>query len=106
MPPNAALPMRRAPPAPEMDSKSVPRLKPGVRLRAADAEAVLLVPEGIVRLSPTAAEIVSAIDGLRSVGEIAALMSERFDTRENDASEDVVQLLRRFADHAWIALEP
>ncbi len=88
-----------------MRPESVPRLQPGVRLRAGGAEAMLLVPEGVVRLSPTAAAIIEAMDGSRTVAAITALMAERFDTGGAEPADDVAELLRNFADHAWIALD-
>jgi pyrroloquinoline quinone biosynthesis protein D len=93
-------------PRTDMGPGCVPRLRPGVRLRAVGAENVLLVPEGVVKLSATASAIIAAIDGSRSVAEIVALMADRFDTQGVDATDDVSELLDRFSDHAWIAVEP
>jgi pyrroloquinoline quinone biosynthesis protein D len=90
----------------DVQPERVPRLRPGVRLRAVGADNVLLVPEGVVKLSATAVAVIAAIDGSRSVAEIAALMADRFDTQSADAAEDVSELLDRFADHAWIAFDP
>lgn len=89
----------------DMDSGCVPRLRPGVKLRTVGADNMLLVPEGVVNLSATAGAIVAAIDGSRSVADIVALMADRFDTHGVDAAEDVSELLDRFSDHAWIAVE-
>ena len=66
---------------------------------------MLLVPEGLVRLSPSAGAIVEAIDGTRTVADITALMNERFETVDAGAAEDVAELLGRFIEHAWIAFE-
>jgi pyrroloquinoline quinone biosynthesis protein D len=90
----------------DVQPECVPRLRPGIRLRAIGADNVLLVPEGVVKLSATAVAIIAAIDGSRSVAEIAALMADRFDTHGADAAEDVSELLDRFCDHAWIAIGP
>ncbi|HLJ82973.1 MAG TPA: pyrroloquinoline quinone biosynthesis peptide chaperone PqqD [Candidatus Eremiobacteraceae bacterium] len=91
--------------AADVDPACVPRLRPGVRLRTVGPDSVLLVPEGVVNLSATAGAIVAAIDGSRSVADIVALMADRFDTQGVDAAEDVSDLLGRFSDHAWIAIE-
>ncbi len=88
-----------------MQPECVPRLRPGVRLRAVGADNVLLVPEGVVKLSATAVAIISAIDGSRSVAGITALMADHFDTHGADTAEDVSELLDRFSDHGWIVVE-
>jgi pyrroloquinoline quinone biosynthesis protein D len=81
---------------------SVPRLRPGVRLRVLDDATALLVPEGVVTLTPTGAAVVEAIDGRRDVAAIAALMSERFESAGSDVAGDVAELLERFAERLWI----
>jgi pyrroloquinoline quinone biosynthesis protein D len=57
-----------------------PRLVTGARLRYDDVreEHQLLVPEGVVRLNPTAAEVLELCDGARSVDEIVATLSARY----------------------------
>jgi pyrroloquinoline quinone biosynthesis protein D len=57
-----------------------PRLATGARLRYDDVrdEHVLLVPEGAVRLNPTAAEVLELCDGERSLDEIVVVLSERY----------------------------
>lgn len=82
---------------------SVPRLRPGVRLRVLDDGAsALLVPEGVVTLTPTGAAVVESIDGQRDVAAIVAMMTERFETAGADVAGDVAELLARFAEHLWI----
>jgi pyrroloquinoline quinone biosynthesis protein D len=48
---------------------------------------VLLVPEGAVRLNPTAAEVLALCDGERSLEEIVGVLSERYDG--SDVGDDV-----------------
>jgi len=56
----------------------VPRLTIGCRVRTLSAdEAMLLVPEGALRLKGAASEIIALIDGHRSVDTIASLLQER-----------------------------
>lgn len=89
----------------DMDASSVPRLLPGVRLRALDDGArVLLVPEGVIKLSITGAAVIEAIDGTRDVAAIVASMSERFDASGADIAADVTDLLAQFAQRTWIEL--
>jgi pyrroloquinoline quinone biosynthesis protein D len=66
-----------------------PRLVSGARLQYDDVrdEHVLLVPEGVVRLNPTAAAVLELCDGERSLDEIVGALSERYDG--SDLSDDV-----------------
>jgi pyrroloquinoline quinone biosynthesis protein D len=61
----------------------VPRLAIGCRVRTLLAdETMLLVPEGALRLKGAASEIISLIDGHRSVDTIAALLQEKHASSE------------------------
>jgi pyrroloquinoline quinone biosynthesis protein D len=70
-----------------------PRLVTGARLRYDDVreEHVLLIPEGAVRLNPTAAEVLELCDGERSLDEIVGELSARYDGA--DLRDDVVELV-------------
>jgi pyrroloquinoline quinone biosynthesis protein D len=61
----------------------------GARLRYDEVreEHVLLIPEGVVRLNPTAAEVLELCDGERSLDEIVGTLSERYDG--SDLRDDV-----------------
>ena len=74
-----------------------PRLVTGARLRYDEVreEHVLLVPEGAVHLNPTAAEVLELCDGERSLDDIAAALSERYDGA--DVRDDVVELVDAMA---------
>lgn len=63
-----------------------PRLVTGARLRYDDVrdEHILLVPEGVVRLNPTAAEVLELCDGERSLDEIVVALSDRYDGADLD----------------------
>jgi pyrroloquinoline quinone biosynthesis protein D len=58
-----------------------PRLVTGARLQYDEVreEHLLLVPEGAVRLNPTAAEVLELCDGERSVDEIVNTLSARYE---------------------------
>jgi pyrroloquinoline quinone biosynthesis protein D len=58
-----------------------PRLVTGTRLLYDEVrgEDVLLVPEGLVRLNPTAAEVLGLCDGERSLDDIVSTLSARYD---------------------------
>jgi pyrroloquinoline quinone biosynthesis protein D len=66
-----------------------PRLVTGARLRYDEVreEHLLLVPEGAVRLNPTAAEVLGLCDGERSLEDIVGVLSERYDG--SDVGDDV-----------------
>ena len=70
-----------------------PRLATGARLRYDEVreEHLLLVPEGAVRLNPSAAEVLELCDGERSLDDIVALLAERYDGA--DVGEDVRGLI-------------
>jgi pyrroloquinoline quinone biosynthesis protein D len=70
-----------------------PRLVTGARLRYDEVreEHLLLIPEGAVRLNPTAAEVLSLCDGERSLEEIATALSVRYSGA--DVTDDVRELL-------------
>jgi pyrroloquinoline quinone biosynthesis protein D len=66
-----------------------PRLVIGARLRYDEVreEHLLLVPEGAVRLNPSAAEVLALCDGERSLDEIVEEMAGRYDGA--DVGDDV-----------------
>ena len=66
-----------------------PRLVTGARLRYDEVreEHMLLVPEGAVRLNPTATEVLELCDGERSLDEIVSALSARYDGA--DLGDDV-----------------
>jgi pyrroloquinoline quinone biosynthesis protein D len=70
-----------------------PRLVTGARLGYDDVreEHVLLVPEGLVRLNPTAAEVLALCDGERSFDDIVSALSARYDGF--DLRDDVRELV-------------
>jgi pyrroloquinoline quinone biosynthesis protein D len=55
---------------------------------------VLLYPEGAVLLNDTGKAILELVDGRRSVGQIAAILSERY---QSDVSADVAEYLSYLA---------
>ena len=70
-----------------------PRLVTGARLRYDDVreEHVLLIPEGVVRLNPSAAEVLELCDGERSLDEIVGALSARYEGA--DLRDDVAALV-------------
>ena len=65
----------------------------GARLRYDEVreEHVLLVPEGVVRLNPTAAAVLELCDGERSLDDIVGALSARYEGA--DVRDDVLELV-------------
>ena len=70
-----------------------PTLATGVRLRHDKVrdQHVLLFPEGALVLNETALEVLGLVDGERSLDDIAAVLSERYEGA--DVKDDVSELL-------------
>ena len=79
-----------------------PRLMTGARLRYDEVreEHVLLIPEGAVRLNPTAAEVLGLCDGERSLDDIVGALSARYDGA--DLRDDVVELVGAMAQKGLV----
>ena len=79
-----------------------PRLVTGARLRYDEVreEHLLLIPEGAVRLNPTAAEVLELCDGERSLEDIVGAVSARYDGA--DVREDVLELVAAMAQKGLV----
>jgi coenzyme PQQ biosynthesis protein PqqD len=79
-----------------MNSTSVPALWKLARLDFDPVRnrPVLLYPEGAVLLNDTGKAILELVDGRRTVGEIAGILGERYQT---DVTADVSQYLSHLA---------
>jgi pyrroloquinoline quinone biosynthesis protein D len=79
-----------------------PRLVTGARLRYDEVreEHVLLVPEGVVRLNPTAAEVLELCDGERSLDDIVGALAARYDGA--DLGDDVQELVDAMAQRGLV----
>ena len=79
-----------------------PRLATGARLRYDEVreEHVLLVPEGVVRLNPTAAEVLELCDGERSLDDIVGALAARYDGA--DLRDDVHELVDAMAQRGLV----
>jgi pyrroloquinoline quinone biosynthesis protein D len=79
-----------------------PRLVTGARLRYDEVreEHVLLIPEGAVRLNPTAAEVLALCDGERSLDEIVGALSTRYEGA--DLRDDVLELVDAMAQRGLV----
>jgi pyrroloquinoline quinone biosynthesis protein D len=79
-----------------------PRLVTGARLRYDDVreEHQLLIPEGVVRLNPTAAEVLGLCDGERSLDDIVGELSSRYNGA--DVREDVREMVDAMAQRGLV----
>jgi pyrroloquinoline quinone biosynthesis protein D len=79
-----------------------PRLVTGARLRYDEVreEHQLLIPEGVVRLNPTAAEVLELCDGERSLDDIVGALSARYDGA--DVRADVLELVDAMAQRGLV----
>jgi pyrroloquinoline quinone biosynthesis protein D len=76
--------------------ESQPRLAKGCRF---GADNTLLVPEGVLRLKGSGAEILKRCDGTRTFGEIVAEMREQF---VGMVESDVEEFLRRLRERGVV----
>jgi pyrroloquinoline quinone biosynthesis protein D len=79
-----------------------PRLVTGARLRYDEVreEHQLLIPEGVVRLNPTAAQVLELCDGERSVDAIVGELAARYDGA--DLRDDVQELVDAMAQRGLV----
>ena len=79
-----------------------PRLVTGARLRYDEVREkhVLLIPEGVVRLNPTAVEVLELCDGERSLDNIVGALSVRYEGA--DVRDDVLELVDAMAQRGLV----
>ena len=84
---------------------AVPALAPTFRFQWEPAQEchVLLYPEGMVKLNPSAGEILKRCDGVRTVAEIVADLEAAFPGVDLEA--DVHRFLEVARDNGWITLD-
>lgn len=79
------------------------RLARGIRLRReADAEPLLLVPEGIITLNESAASVLEVLGEGKSVDEVVAELSARFEDPGATLAEDVRDMLENMASAGFV----
>jgi pyrroloquinoline quinone biosynthesis protein D len=77
-----------------MDLNAIPRLAPGCRLHP--TEAVLLIPEGTLKLQGPARDILVQLDGKQSVAAIVDELIKQYEgVDKDDIRQDVLSLLDR-----------
>ncbi len=63
---------------------------------------VLLYPEGVVLLNDTGGAILELCDGQRSIGDVAAILQERY---HRDVTADVIDYLSRLVERELVRVE-
>ena len=81
-----------------------PRLASKARLKWDEARQkhLLLFPEGVLVLNPTAHEVVALCDGQRTVADLVQVLHERY-KREGDGS-DIKELLGRLVEKSLLVM--
>jgi len=81
---------------------SVPGINPMFRLQWEEAQDchVLLYPEGMVKLSPSAGEILKLCDGEKSVGTIITGLKEQYP--DTELENDVLKFIEEAISHGWL----
>ncbi|ALG67548.1 pyrroloquinoline quinone biosynthesis peptide chaperone PqqD [Beggiatoa leptomitoformis] len=66
---------------------------------------VILYPEGMVQLNPTAGEILRRCDGQRCVTDIVRDLQNTFPEGGNAIAADVSDFLEAAQEHGWISIK-
>jgi pyrroloquinoline quinone biosynthesis protein D len=91
--------------APQIDASNIPKLARHFRMQWEEAQQchVLLYPEGMVKLSGSAGEIMKKINGLLTAEQIIAELETAFPG--NDLRQDVLDFLSDAQGRGWIRYE-
>ena len=86
----------------KLEDKTILEIVPTFRVQWEDAQNcyVVLYPEGMVKLSQSAGEIMKRIDGKKSIIDIITDISAAFDGA--DVKEDVIKFLEVVYGNGWI----
>lgn len=88
----------------ELHREDVPLIPARLRLQWEPAQNahVLLYPEGMVKLSDSAAQIMQRVDGVKSIGAILASLEQAYPGADLEA--DVMEFLHAAHARGWIEL--
>ncbi len=89
----------------EFDADSIPQLSPTFRFQWEEVQDcyVILYPEGMVKLSQSAGEIMKRCDSLSSVSTIIEGLKSEFPGIELE--HDVYQFLEQAKENGWIRIK-
>lgn len=88
-----------------MDGSACPKLASHVRLGRdrVSGGSVLLAPETVLALNPTAVAVLELCNGERTLDEIVEQLASRFDAPADQLRGDVDALLQRLVDRGYVA---
>ena len=88
-----------------MNKDAIPTLSRMFRFQWEEAQQchVILYPEGMVKLSQSAGEIMKQVDGVASIDTIIQTLSDLFDGE--DVSDDVIAFITEAEKNGWIELK-
>lgn len=66
---------------------------------------VLLFPEGMIKLNPSAAEILLQVDGQKTADDIVTALKAKFPDAPDDIADDINAFLADAANNNWIKYE-
>ncbi len=89
-----------------IDAFSRPALARGIRLASdkVTGQPVLLFPEGVVHLSPTAHAILTRCNAETSVEMIVASLCEEYEANEADLMKDVLDCLKQLQQRKLVVV--
>ena len=84
------------------EHQRIPKLRRGFRFQweAAQENYVLLYPEGMIQLNPSAAFILQQVDGKRSVEMIVAELQRQF-PEALDIAQDIEEFIEAAYERFW-----
>ncbi|MGR6034032.1 MAG: pyrroloquinoline quinone biosynthesis peptide chaperone PqqD [Candidatus Nitrosoglobus sp.] len=88
-----------------MDNNSIPTITSAYRFQWEKAQNcyVLLYPEGMVKLNPSAGEILKRCDGTQTVNAIIASLQQQYPDAEIES--DVHEFLEIAHENSWIHMQ-
>ena len=87
-----------------MDSSSVPQVRLDARVRRFRGALLVAVGEETVELADSAAFLFRAVDGVRTVADIGALLAEEYDVPAAEAVEDTAEFVAELVDSGILEL--
>ena len=86
----------------DVDEQTIPKLAPTFRLQWEEAQNchVLLYPEGMVKLSNSASEILKRCDGNKNIADIISDLNIQYPGA--DLENDVKMFFKQALDNGWI----
>jgi pyrroloquinoline quinone biosynthesis protein D len=89
-----------------IEPTTIAKLARGVRLRedSVRQQTVLLAPERAIALDEIAVAIVKALDGVRTLDDIAADFARQFEAPKEQVLADILSFVREFANRRMLEI--